>query len=161
MKKLDKKVNLSVFISRTIFSLFVYVGYIVILIVPKTIYEEEIIKTILVVLGSVIVFFTLIMNLVLPFFIYKIHGYELKADELLIHKGVIFRRTTYMPVKRIQHIEKFVGPIQKLFNLASIQVFTAGSQDSIIGLNNLVAEDLINEINKRLNQYLKEDDVNE
>lgn len=157
MKKLDKKVNLSVFIARSIFSLFFYAGYIIIIILPKTVFEEPIIKTILLIVGGVIIILLLISNFILPFFIYKIHGYELKASELLIHKGVLFRRTTYLPIKRIQHIEKHVGPIQMLFNLATVQLFTAGSQDNIIGLNNLVANELIDEVNEKLNKFLKED----
>ncbi len=161
MKKLDKKVNISVFIARTVLGLFIYGGFIAVVVMPEAIYSDPLIKILLIVLGSIVVLPVLIFNFILPFFIYKIHGYELKDEELLIHRGVLYRRTTFVPIKRIQHIQKFVGPVQILFNLSTVQVFTAGSADSIVGLNTIVADQLIDEINEKLNKHLIEEEKNE
>ena len=162
MEKLDKKVNLYVFVVRTIVSLFFYIAYVAIILYPKEKYDAPFIKDLLIILGGFIIFLIIIYHLIIPFFTYRYYSYEIKEDEVLIKKGVIFKKTTYLPIKRIQHVEKLEGPIQILFKQATVRIFTAGSVDVIFGLSINKADELVFNLNAELNILLKdEDNLNE
>ena len=57
-------------------------------------------------------------------------AYALRSRDILFKKGLIFRKTTIIPFNRIQHCEVNHGPIDRMFNLSSLKVFTAGGQSS-------------------------------
>lgn len=158
MRKLDKKVTWYSFLGRSIFSIIVYALYVILLFVPSENFEAEGLKLFLLVLGGFIVIITLIFHLVVPFYIYKLYGYEVNEDEIIIHKGVIFRQKIILPVKRIQHIEKLQGPIQTLFKINTVSIFTAGSSSFINGLSNIDTNNLIIEVKNKLNLYLNLDE---
>ena len=154
MQKLNNKINLYSFTVRTIGSIFLYVGLIVAIIIPATYYDSEVIKMIVIIALSILVSLVAIYNFVLPWFVYKLHGYEHNEDYVVIQKGVVFRRKDYIPIKRIQHIESFQGPIQALFKINTIMVYTAGSNDMIVGITSKDVEPLIHSIRIKLQSYL-------
>jgi len=57
-------------------------------------------------------------------------GYALRQRDILYKTGFIFFSQTVMPFNRIQHCELSQGPIEKLYNLCRINIFTAGGDDS-------------------------------
>lgn len=159
MKKLDKRINLYYYFARTVFSIVFYIGFIVVVFIPKTAYDLPITKTILLISLGLLVFFLLIYNFIIPRYIYQLHGYELQEEYLLIKKGVIFRREDYIPIKRIQHIEGFQGPIQMLFKIKTLIVYTAGTNDNIIGIPSDEIEPLIHDMRSRLQTYLDSEEA--
>ncbi|WJG08029.1 PH domain-containing protein [Aliiglaciecola sp. LCG003] len=52
--------------------------------------------------------------------------YYLREHDLHFTYGVFFKNIISQPILRIQHIEIKRGPIERLFGLAAIQVFSAG-----------------------------------
>jgi membrane protein YdbS with pleckstrin-like domain len=154
LNKLDKKINTYHFVVRTIGSLIAYIGFAFLIILPKENYMVDIIKPILIGFFSVIILLIIIFNFVLPFFIYSLYGYQVHEDYVLVQKGVLFRNTDYIPIKRIQHIERLQGPIQALFKQSTIIINTAGSRDLIVGLPEDVANDVIHQIREKLQVYL-------
>ena len=72
--------------------------------------------------------------------------------------GVLFRRETVLPIKRIQHVELVEGPVQMLLKQATIKIFTAGSVETIWGLSKNDALDVLKEIQTKLNIYLNLDE---
>lgn len=65
-------------------------------------------------------------------------GYALDDVELLIQSGVLVRRATAIPAGRIQHVDTHQGPLDQLFGLATLQVYTAsgmGADGVIPGLD--------------------------
>lgn len=154
MQKLNSKINLYSFTVRTIGSLILYVGLIVSIVIPAAYYESELIKMLVIAALTIPVCLAAIFNFVLPWFVYKLHGYEHNDDYVVIQKGVIFRRKDYIPIKRIQHIESFQGPVQALFKIHSVMVYTAGSNDMIIGISSKDVEPLIHSIRVKLQSYL-------
>ncbi|QPG06229.1 PH domain-containing protein [Salinimonas marina] len=52
--------------------------------------------------------------------------YALREQDLVLHKGLIFKSISCQPILRIQHIELKRGPLERLAGLASLQVFSAG-----------------------------------
>ena len=154
MNKLDKKINTYHFIVRTIGCLVVYAGLIFVIIYPKENFEFELIKTVLIVLLSIISALLWVFNFILPFFIFAQYGYKVYDNYILVQKGILFKTTDYIPLKRIQHIERLQGPIQTLFKQATIFIHTAGSNDAIIGLQQDEANDVIHQIRGKLQEYL-------
>lgn len=158
MRKLDKKVTWYSFLGRSIFSIIVYALYVILLFVPSENFEAEGLKLLLLIIGGFIVLITLIFHFVLPFYIYKLYGYEVNEDEIIIHRGIIFRQKIIVPIKRIQHVQKSQGPIQTLFKINTVSIFTAGSAVFINGLSNLDTNNLIIEVQNKLNLYLNLDE---
>lgn len=52
--------------------------------------------------------------------------YCLREQDLVMQQGLIFRKIACQPILRIQHIELKRGPLDRLADLASLQVFSAG-----------------------------------
>ncbi|MBU1093156.1 MAG: PH domain-containing protein [Firmicutes bacterium] len=154
LNKLDKNINAYHFVVRTIGSLIVYIGLIVVIIYPKGIFGSDIIKPMLIGFFSVVALLFLIFNFVLPFFIHSLYGYRIHESYILVQRGVLFKTTEYIPLKRIQHIERLQGPIQTLFKQSTVFIHTAGSRDAIVGLPQDVANDVIHQIREKLQEYL-------
>lgn len=152
--KLDSKVNLYIFILRSFLAIIIYGFLVFMIIIPKSSFEFEAFKYILLSIAILLTVLTIPYHLIIPFFTYKLYSYEIKDEEIIVNKGVLFRKSTIIPIKRIQHLEKVEGPIQLLLKQASIQIFTAGSLEVIMGLSTFEADKVLNEINKKLNIYL-------
>jgi membrane protein YdbS with pleckstrin-like domain len=56
----------------------------------------------------------------------KAKSYALRQLDLHYSSGLFFYKTVSQPITRIQHIELKRGPIERHFNLASLQIFSAG-----------------------------------
>lgn len=53
--------------------------------------------------------------------------YALREHDLHYQKGWFFRQFISVPFKRIQHVEVTRNPFERIYDLASIKVYTAGS----------------------------------
>ncbi|MEM6965890.1 MAG: PH domain-containing protein [Bacteroidota bacterium] len=71
---------------------------------------------------------------------YDIEGYALREKDIVHIKGVINRRQTAIPFNRVQHCEIKAGPIQRFFNLKTLEVYTAGGQSSDLSIDGLKGE---------------------
>jgi uncharacterized protein len=66
---------------------------------------------------------------------FKHIGFALREHDVLYKEGLLWRSIVVVPYKRIQHIEVHQGPIDRLFDISSLSLFTAGgSETSIEGL---------------------------
>ena len=80
-----------------------------------------------------------------PSFAYERWGYQLMDDVLLITWGVWFRNVVAIPLHRIQHVDTHQGPLDQMFGLARLQIYTAsgmGADGVIPGLARDVTEEL-------------------
>lgn len=61
-------------------------------------------------------------------------AYAVGERELLIARGVVFRRITAIPTSRIQHVDLRQGPLERWLGLARIAVYTAagGGADGVL-----------------------------
>ncbi len=71
---------------------------------------------------------------------YKIRGYMLRDKDLVHRQGVIFKTTTTIPFNRVQHCEVSQGIIQRMFDLHTLQIFTAGGSNSDLSIPGLKAD---------------------
>jgi hypothetical protein len=71
-------------------------------------------------------------------------GYAVRDDDLLIRRGIMFRRLVVVPYGRLQYLDMERGPLARAYGLASLQLHTAsaGSDATIDGLPDDVAERL-------------------
>ncbi len=76
---------------------------------------------------------------------YAARKYAIRERDITFRKGWIWWSETAVPFNRIQHCEIEQGPIEKIYGLATLEVYTAGknsSDVSISGLEREVAERL-------------------
>lgn len=76
---------------------------------------------------------------------FKYMGYAIRQQDIVFKKGWLWKSNTMIPFNRVQHCEVNQNPIERLFGLASLKVFTAGgasSDLSIAGLTPAKAEQL-------------------
>ncbi len=82
--------------------------------------------------------------LVLIFFVeirgFGIKGYALREKDITYKSGLIFFHMTSIPFNRIQHCEVSQGPLARLFDLASVKVYTAGGSSSDLSISGLTKE---------------------
>lgn len=72
---------------------------------------------------------------------YQIEGYALREKDIIHIKGVINRKQTAIPFNRVQHCEIKAGPIQRFFNLKTLEVYTAGGHSSDLSIDGLRGDD--------------------
>jgi uncharacterized protein len=54
-------------------------------------------------------------------------GYAEREDDLLVRRGVMFRRLSVIPYGRMQYVEVTAGPFERAFGLATVQMHTAAA----------------------------------
>ena len=72
-------------------------------------------------------------------------GYAVRDKDILYKSGVFWHSVTAVPFNRIQHVEKSSTPLDRRFDIATLQLFTAGGSGGdlkIHGLSAQTAEDL-------------------
>lgn len=92
-----------------------------------------------------------------PFFEYKQWSYRINEEEIFFKEGVFFIRSVTIPIVRIQNIKLKEGPINRMFNLASVQIGTAGGEFEIPNLNKSEVEKIIEFLRKKINENVKEE----
>jgi membrane protein YdbS with pleckstrin-like domain len=88
-------------------------------------------------------FFMLSLYLLIQGFYKK--EYALRQKDIIYKSGFIWQKEVALPFNRVQHCEVNQGPIERMFNLSSLHVFTAGGSSSdlnIPGLNPDTAKQL-------------------
>lgn len=83
----------------------------------------------------------------------KRSGYALREQDIIFKRGFLFERTTVVPFNRIQHVSVERSFLDKLLNISTVKVFTAGgsgSDISIPGIIPLTATSLKEEISARI-----------
>jgi membrane protein YdbS with pleckstrin-like domain len=72
---------------------------------------------------------------------FRAWGYAERAEDLLVKRGVMFRRTSVIPYGRMQYLQVTAGPLERAFGLATVQMHTAAaaSDARIPGLASLEA----------------------
>lgn len=96
----------------------------------------------------------LILLLLSVFFSYKeyfIRGYVLRELDITYRRGWVFQHEITVPFNRVQHTEVNHGPIDRLFNLCELEIFTAGGSASDLSISGLDPQDA-----QRLKEYIAE-----
>jgi membrane protein YdbS with pleckstrin-like domain len=54
-------------------------------------------------------------------------AYAERGEDLLVRRGVMFRRMSVIPYGRMQYVEVTAGPFERAFGLATVQMHTAAA----------------------------------
>lgn len=84
---------------------------------------------------------------------FKHKGYCIRQHDVLYRSGLIFRRELAVPLRRIQHVEVKRGIFSRIFELASLHIYTAGSGSvdlKIPGLSLSDAEKLMEHLSQTI-----------
>jgi len=71
---------------------------------------------------------------------FKHKAYALRQHDILYKRGYIWRSQTVIPFNRVQHCEVDQGPLERLFDISSLKVFTAGGSSSDLSIPGLRLE---------------------
>jgi len=85
----------------------------------------------------------LFLVLVLESVGFKYRGYSIRSMDVSFRRGWIVHRMTTVPLNRAQHCEFSQGLLGRLFDLATVRVFTAGGTSSDLDIRGLRKEDAI------------------
>jgi uncharacterized protein len=58
---------------------------------------------------------------------FRAWGYAERAEDLLVKRGVMFRRISVIPYGRMQYLQVTAGPLERAFGLATVQMHTAAA----------------------------------
>lgn len=78
--------------------------------------------------------------------------FQVREDALWVGRGVLFRQQTIIPHARIQHVDTRQGPLERLFGLSRVMVYTASGpapDTGIPGLDNQEARQLRDALARR------------
>lgn len=67
-------------------------------------------------------------------------GYQLRADDLLFRRGILFQRFVAVPYGRMQLVDITRGPLSRLAGLSELKLITAAAASGIV-IPGLTAED--------------------
>ena len=81
-----------------------------------------------------------ISSLAWPFMSVPRQGYAVRDKDIIYRSGVFWRTVTAIPFNRIQHVEKSSTPLDRRFNIATLQLFTAGGSGGDLKIHGLSAE---------------------
>ena len=58
---------------------------------------------------------------------YRSWGYLERDQDLVVRRGLLFRRLTVVPFGRMQFVDVSAGPVDRIFDLATVQLHTAAA----------------------------------
>lgn len=108
------------------------------LIFTLTVFLSTFFATFLKMLGIWILFATLLI--LLTYFGFKRKGYALRERDISYKTGLIFKSVTTIPFNRVQHCELKKGPLEELFSITKLRVYTAGGMASDLAIPGLTQQ---------------------
>ncbi|KYG78971.1 PH domain-containing protein [Roseivirga echinicomitans] len=83
------------------------------------------------------------VNITLTILGFKKKQYALRQRDIIYTKGLIWSVRTTVPFNRIQHAELKQGPIERLYKINSLKLYTAGGQSSDLVIPGLPDKDAL------------------
>ena len=115
-------------------------------------FVEELSPYLYIIIGTYLLFSILLIVLYLASI--KRIGYAIREKDLIYKSGIISITTSVIPFSRIQHITLNEGVFSRMFQLASLHIFTAGGISGNIvipGLDIELARSIKEELSKQIN----------
>jgi membrane protein YdbS with pleckstrin-like domain len=131
---------LKVSILSSILLFLIFVAGVIAIIVFSEIEDKAIYY--LISLSSIVILFSL--NFIITILGFKKKKYALRQRDIIYTKGLIWTVRTTVPFNRIQHAELKQGPIERIYKLNSLKIYTAGGQSSDLVIPGLPEEVALN-----------------
>ena len=97
------------------------------------------------------------LGLIFNIFGFKERKYAIREHDMVYAKGLLVHKATTVPFKRIQHIELKQSFLAKKFDVATLNIYTAGESGGDLTINGLESE-TAERINEFLSTKLNESD---
>ena len=98
----------------------------------------------------------LIVILRVPMRRHLARGYTMGDDRLRVVRGILFHHDTVVPFGRVQHIDVNQGPLERMFNIATLTLHTAGTHNASVHLPGL-EEGLAREMREEIRAHIRRD----
>ena len=132
---LDKRYHSLLIVEGILFFILVSIAAAVIFVWNETLIETPL-MFLLIFIWALLSFWLLWSG----FFSWKFKGYALREKDILFKSGIFFRSKVIIAFHRVQHIEIHQGPLERLFGITSITLFTAGGGHSDLTIPGLHPE---------------------
>lgn len=91
----------------------------------------------------------MLLSMLLVYFGFFKKSYAIREKDIIYNSGLFWRSSIAIPFNRVQHCEVSIGPIDRMFDLSELKIFTAGGASS-----DLKIEGLTPETSNRLKDYI-------
>lgn len=95
-------------------------------------------------------------SLLAPFIRYERYRYRFSEEDVDVREGFLFLHRDIVPIERLQKVALESGPVDRIFGLAKVIVTTAGGDVTIRFLEEEIAEQIVEKLKVRINQYAVE-----
>lgn len=105
----------------------------------------------------VLFFLTFGWSYFVNFQLMKRNGYSIRERDIIFKRGFLFERITIVPFNRVQHVSVERSVTDKMLNLSSLKIFTAGGSGSDVRIPALLPEtatSLKEEISERASHHV-------
>ena len=87
----------------------------------------------------------LVSVVVVPIWRYRVHRWEISPQAVYTRTGWLVQERRIAPISRVQTVDTYRGPVDRLFGLANVTVTTASSAGAvrIIALDAVVADQVV------------------
>lgn len=99
-------------------------------------------------LWFLVVLNTILQFTLIPYIRWKKWRYSLDEKEIQLRRGVLVTTNSLVPVRRVQHVDTRQGPMENIFDLATVAISTAATTHIIPLLDENKAEEVRDEISK-------------
>ncbi|NVK58302.1 MAG: PH domain-containing protein [Alteromonadaceae bacterium] len=99
--------------------------------------------------AAIIIFTIGSLTFAYHFFADRLIFYTVREQDIILYKGLFFKKVICQPVLRIQHIDIQRGPFERYFGLATLKVYSAGGSDHTLAIPGLPKD-----IAERLRQFV-------
>jgi membrane protein YdbS with pleckstrin-like domain len=82
---------------------------------------------------------------VVPIWRYRVHRWEISPQAVFTRTGWLVQQRRIAPISRVQTVDTYRGPLDRLFKLANVTVTTASSAGAvhIVALDTTVADGVV------------------
>jgi uncharacterized protein len=88
---------------------------------------------------------------------YDYEGFAIREKDILYQSGIFFKSVVIIPFNRVQHCEIEQGPVDRMFGLSSLSIFTAGGSSSDLNIPGL-AHDQANQLKQFITNQVARDE---
>jgi membrane protein YdbS with pleckstrin-like domain len=107
---------------------------------------------------GIIISLMILNTIVYPSLEYKQWRYIITKDKVEFSEGIYWTKTVVIPIVRVQHIKINQGPINRKFNLADLQIYTAGGIHKIPNIEMEKADEISNFLKDKVKEKVTEND---
>jgi len=107
---------------------------------------------------AIIIGLLLLNTFIYPKIEYKQWRYMITKDKIEFSEGIYYITTTIVPIVRVQHIKVNQGPINRMYKLADLHIYTAGGSHRIPNIEVEKAEEISSYLKDKIREKVEQND---